>query len=48
MSTPEPDHSEDDLGKVIQDFTRDVLTTFPECAESLDAQSINHYITHPL
>ena len=38
MSTPEPDHSEDDLGKVIQDFTRDVLTTFPECAESLDAR----------
>ena len=40
MSAPEDDHSEDDLGKVIQDFTRDVLTTFPECAQGLDPRLV--------
>ena len=42
MSTPQPDSepSTDDLGKVIQDFTRDVLTTFPEHKEGLDARLV--------
>lgn len=36
MSSPTTVPDSDDLGKVIRDFTRDVLTTFPERREGMD------------